>query len=523
MSKLSLTEATILALQGKLPMKENKVTRRTKQLKKEDIDINVDDKTSVSVMDNSTVVDTDSATIVVDKKEDNLDAQPNVDVPVDSDDTIIPEDLPQAEDIVDDDTILPTDDTTNVEPVTTDTTDIDLPLDSSDIEESKQVKSENKKLQEEISNDAYIIAEAIAKEFEGKETISWNEFNNSLEKYMKELGLSDNYFNEDLADFDNDVRGILSQNYGYATIFEGEDEGSLTTKTESVEIEVSDDGKEVEVTTDNGEEVEVKDETPDETDTDVEPATDVDTDVDTNIDDEPLDENKKLQEEIEAAPFRNLMLDCLNDDIETAQTMCERMLSAWSDDDCKWYCETYELVEPYKDYSDEKHYYKDIYGNIRDISGQIADDENNDLEEAKHRKVESVKKIEARIRKNRKVETTNKFSNTTKQANRNIITKCDLKSFNEALSKALLKDKKIETIDLVKAVQVNDKLKMEAKLNMVDKTTKNICVEMKSNKTNNNFTRYNLIKENKDNNLNLTMLTFKNKDNILECRYINKI
>ena len=64
---------------------------------------------------------------------------------------------------------------------------------------------------------------------------------------------------------------------------------------------------------------------------------------------------------------------------------------------------------------------------------------------------------------------------------------------------------------------------MEAKLNMADKSNKTICLEMKQNQINNKFTKYNLIKENKNSNLNLTMLTYKNKDNILECRYINKI
>ena len=136
-----------------------------------------------------------------------------------------------------------------------------------------------------------------------------------------------------------------------------------------------------------------------------------------------------------------------------------------------------------------------------------------------------MKKIEKRIQKNKKVEkNVRTFSNSNKKVERNTIIKCDLKSFNEALTKTLLKtNTKLESVELLKAVQVNDKLKMEAKLNMTDKSNKTICLEMKQNQINNKFTKYNLIKENKNSNLNLTMLTYKNKDNILECRYINKI
>lgn len=534
MSKLSLTEATVLALQGKLPIKENKLLHKTKQLKKEDIDINVDEKTNVSVMDNSTVVDTENATIIVDKKDTTDLDNDSVEIPVDSDETIIPEDLPETNDLIDDEPV--SDDLPDNSNLPQDTTDIDLPIENNEIEESKQKKFEHKKLQEEVSNEAYEIAEAIANEFKGKETVTWDEFNTSLEKYMKELNLPDNYFNEDLSDFESDVRGILSQNYGFATIFEGENEGGLTTKFESIEIEISDDGKEVEVTTDNGEEVEVEDETPEDNEEGNEETSDDENseivnsddenselDIENISDDDMIDESKKLQEDIEAAPFRGMVLQSIYDDIDSAETVAERLALAMSDDDCKWYCETYELVEPLDDATNNK-YYKDIWGNLRDITGQIVDDDGN-LEEAKHRKIESIKKIEKRILNNKKVENnTRTFHNANKTVNRNTLTKCDQTSFKEALSKVISKvDKKVESVELNKVVQLNDTIKMEATLKMINNTQKNICLEMKQNKTNNKFTKYNLIKENKNNNLNLTMLTYKNKDNILECRYINKI
>ena len=88
-----LLEATMLALQGKLELKENKVAEsrvRTKSRakKNESIDVNVDEKTNVSVEGNETVVDTEDATVVINKK-DNF-------VPETSD-GIIDTDLPSVE------------------------------------------------------------------------------------------------------------------------------------------------------------------------------------------------------------------------------------------------------------------------------------------------------------------------------------------------------------------------------------------------------------------------------------------
>lgn len=598
MSKLSLTEATMLALQGKLPVKENKSTKRTKRLKKENIDINVDEKTNVSVIDNSTIVDTEDATIIVDKKDD-IDT---VEVPVDSNDTIIPEDLPETDDMTSD--ILPDDDNMPIAEPTQETDivdDIDLPLDNATMEiaddenkeESKIIESKEQVSKGQVPDEAYAIAGYICGMYNGEPTITKEQFDEAFEEAKSKI-ISDDFEDDDL---EAEVRGILSFE-GWGTNFETGDLETDTTnidenkKTESVEIEVSDDGTEVEVTTDNGEEVEVKDETPDE-DTD-----ETDTEIDQNeenienienieenkklqettgyeagvcpkcssdnltygpvstytdsmeypfkcndcgatgkeiydityVESETDDlkenkkiENKKLQEDIEAAPFRNMIMQSLTDNIDEPAEIAERLAKAMSDDDCKWYCETYELVEILDNATNDR-YYKDLWGNIRDISGQIVDDD-SDLEEAKHRKIESLKKIEKRIQKNKKVEKNIRtFSNSNKKVERNTIIKCDLKSFNEALTKTLLKtNAKLESVELLKAVQVNDKLKMEAKLNMIDKSNKTICLEMKQNQINNKFTKYNLIKENKNSNLNLTMLTYKNKDNILECRYINKI
>ena len=140
MSKMSLTEATMLALQGKLV--ENKATtkRPTKRLKKENIDINVDDKTNVSVMNNETIVDTEDATIIVDKKEDEFVPETSdgivtdtslpmeapvdtVEVPLEGDETIVPDETTDT-------SVEEPTETTDVEP------DVDLPLETEEPIES---------------------------------------------------------------------------------------------------------------------------------------------------------------------------------------------------------------------------------------------------------------------------------------------------------------------------------------------------------------------------------------------------
>lgn len=504
MSKMNLTEATMLALQGKLPMRESKATRKPRNIKKtEAIDVNVDDKTNVSVLDNETIVDTEEATIIVDKKQDSFVPETNdiiepnpelpvdsVEVPIEGDETIIPEDI------------------------VSDTEETDLPLDNSDtnietsedddedeIDESKKITESQEEVDKgRVPEEAYSIAGYIRGVISDKTTLTMDEFNEIFEK-AKSIFLPRKNFKDD--DLESEVRGILSQ-HGWATIFEGDNEGGITTeskKVESVEIEVSDDGKEVEVKTDNGEEVEVKDETPEEEtiETDVEEIE--------PTENEEIEESKKLQEDISAAPFRDLMYDCLRDDVEPADVMVERMLSAWSDDDCKWYCETYELVTAHNDFKDEEHYYEDVFGNIRDITGQVVDDDN--LEETKHRKVRSAKALEER-------------KNKSKNCDKECCVDIDEKTFNEALVKHL----KVETVENAKITENNGKILLKAKV-VNENKARGICFEMNKISENKNFVRYSLVEqksmktENKTNQPNITLLAY-NKNNKLECRYIIK-
>lgn len=98
-----------------------------------------------------------------------------------------------------------------------------------------------RRLTEEIRQEAYLVGEAIANQFNGQELINWEDFRDSFEMYTNEINpslLSD----ENLHDFELEVRDVLNWNYGYATIYEGEYEGGLTTNSdmfEAVEVMVN--------------------------------------------------------------------------------------------------------------------------------------------------------------------------------------------------------------------------------------------------------------------------------------------
>lgn len=558
MSKMNLTEATMLALQGKLV--ENKASKRPKKVAKkvESIDVNVDDNTTVSVDTTTTVVETQDATIIIEEPV----AEPEieepvetVEVPVEGDETIIPEEI--------------------IEPETTETPvedelDVEVAEDEDDEDDEEFVESvkvtENKKLQEEVDEEAYSIAEKIAKEIEEKGIMNFEEvdariielsnkteeeilnsdFKNSVYGCLNFEGIDQNFSTGDfftqtyaeqhpevleesketnlkVGDKVTLVRTNVSYNgkngviayisetakrpyvvdFGDGTIDSFTiDELEIADETkkveESVEIEVSDDGKEIEVTTDNGEEVEVKNETPD----DVE-ETEIPEEVETI--EEPLDENKKLEEDVEAAPFRNMIYDEIAGNPDGAGEIAERLARAWSDDDCKWYCETYELVEVLPDCTDDR-YYKDMWGNIRDKWGQIVEEE---LEENKEVKEET--------------------GAAALLGGVNEAIKYSSKSFNEALTKFYKKENsKVESVKLTKFASLKENIKLEAKIKYADATEKDVCLEMKPTSTNKSFVRYSLEEilnkktEGKTNNQSLNMLTYKTNKNVLECRYISK-
>lgn len=515
MSKMNLTEATMLALQGKLV--ENKATKRPMKVAKkvESIDVNVDDNTTVSVDTTMTVVETPDATIIIEEPvveqeivEPIEEPIETVEVPVEGDETIIPEEIVEPEAIE-----------TPVEEL-----DVEVADDEDDEEIVESVKvTENKKLQEEVDEEAYSIAETIAKEIEEKGIMNFEEVDARI------IELSSKTEEEILnSDFKNSVYGCLNfegidQNFSTGDFFtqtyaeehpEVLEEGKKV--EENIDIEISEDGKEVEVTTDDAEQVEVIDETPVE-------ETEIPEEVVTDIE-EPLDENKKLEEDIEAAPFRNMIYDEIADDPDGAREIAERLARAWSDDDCKWYCETYELVEVLPDCTDER-YYKDIWGNIRDISGQIVE---NELDESKCEKEESVLgtigaaaagAVAGAVVDSIKDGIESKFE----------AIKYSSKSFNEALTKFYKKEnEKVESVKLTKFSSLNETIKLTAEITNTDKVVESVNLELSPLSSNEPFTRYsvkevsNIKTEGKENNQSLNMLTYKTSKNVLECRYISK-
>ncbi len=288
-----LVEATMLALQGKLELKENKKSnRRAKAKKAESIDVNVDETTAVSVDNGTTVVETEDATIMITEPEKQ--PEESIEAPAD-----LPIETPETVEVPTDDTIMPeeildepvdTELPEETEPTIDDIVNDDVPMDTVDDEE----KDESKKV-------------------EGKEGNWRDEFKDG--KSMSETNLDD-YSENDIIQMEGGPARIFNINYEDGTCsieywdghidndYPGYALGAIikkSVKTESVEIEVSDDGKEIEVTTDDHEEVEVKDETSDETDDEEEIS--VPEDGNENIDgeeiiDDEVDECKKITEDL---------------------------------------------------------------------------------------------------------------------------------------------------------------------------------------------------------------------------------
>ena len=97
--------------------------------------------------------------------------------------------------------------------------------------EGDESLKESKQLKEEVSNEAYEIADEINNRFEGSNYVSWEDFNDAFTKACKNiLGIDfteldpDGSF--DLIELESDVRGILALK-GWETEWEGENEGGL--------------------------------------------------------------------------------------------------------------------------------------------------------------------------------------------------------------------------------------------------------------------------------------------------------
>lgn len=125
-NKISLTEATILALQGKLELTEEK------EIKNESIEIETDN-TEVTVNDDSTVVETPKETITVEKKDTEC---VDCETPIESEEVIeVPE--PVEEPVEE----LPVETEEPVETTSEET--VEEPVEDEDLDESKEIKTED--------------------------------------------------------------------------------------------------------------------------------------------------------------------------------------------------------------------------------------------------------------------------------------------------------------------------------------------------------------------------------------------
>lgn len=251
---MNLTEATMLAIQGKLKLDESKeinslsssedimnhindeAERKEAEMKKESIDVSVDDN-------GATIVETPEATVIVTDTQDVTEApveevivaevpeegETVVELPVEGDETIIPEEIvepeateeaPTIDEIVDGETEADEEDLEeSKKPCETCGKEV---CECEKVEESKEVVEEEKEIVEETVSDDFTKAkELLAVIFDAEAT------------------------DETRADAKKSLKALID-----------------TEKVEeNVEIEVSEDGTEVEVKTDEGENVEVIDET----------------------------------------------------------------------------------------------------------------------------------------------------------------------------------------------------------------------------------------------------------------------
>lgn len=601
-----LVEATMLALQGKLELKENKKSnKRAKTKKFESIDVNVDETTAVSVDNGTTVVETEDATIMITEPEKQ--PEESIEAPAD-----LPIETPETVEVPTDDTIMPeeildepvdTELPEETEPTIDDIVNDDVPVD--DKEENKKVTEAN-----ELKFD---ILEDREKEIAHKDLD------------MIKGDIDDNMIRPATI---KSAEALLS-NLKYW--FEEANPDYKTIK-ENVDIEISDDGKEVEVTTDDGEEVEVKDDTPDETDDEEEIS--VPEDGNENIDgeeiiDDEVDECKKITEDVTnyngaygyfadvikevAQNIDNLNKDTKYQDAIADDKKLELVIDSIMDDDELWNTlqetivyyideliagnlneskkveDTDYALEPryastksfygkarvrQKDNGDEELYsYGTHVGGMRNgkpySKGKFSsttsrhqaeyfkqkgvDPKKVDVEEGKDCK-ECDKKLEAfkiksraerraklEARRAKKTENINddlgieegvpKKEEIVPNAQKTTVKngKVSSKSFTEALTKFFKENyKTIKEVNVSKISQnKSGDLKIEAVIKNLGNKTKDICLEMTKVQSGKSFNKYTLkeakglIKESKNDNKKITMMTFNNK-NIMECRYLLK-
>ena len=259
---MNLTEATMLAIQGKLKLDESK------KLKKESIDVSVDDN-------GATIVETPEATVIVTDTQNATEAPTEevvvaeipdevetVEIPVEGDETIIPEDIVEPE-VTD-------------EPTMDEIVDGETEADEEDLEESKkpckdcgkekcecEKVEENKEIKtEDLDDNQFSFKFTDETQFGSLSNEDALTTLKELQQYFQQYAdvIKADTLNEYI-DNDYDMQVVATTlNQAIEKLNKAWLEESKKVE-ENVEIEVSEDGTEVEVKTDEGENVEVVDET----------------------------------------------------------------------------------------------------------------------------------------------------------------------------------------------------------------------------------------------------------------------
>ena len=552
-NKMSLTEATMLALQGKLV--ENKLPLSELKAKvEESINVNVDettninvDETSISVDETTTVVETPEATIIIEEPQPEI-VEPieepvvldtpvvepeSIEVPVEGDETIIPEEIIE-------------------EPIEEPTEEIVELIDeetSEELNENKEIEEpveekveESKKLQEEISEETINLAYEIAEEIEKVGCMRFDEIQQLI---IEKTGITFEEMSE--KQLDNDIYGCLTQycglqmNFSTGDIFtpdyaENNPDVLEESKLEEVDsdginslqeiilnelknikrlggyIEENEDGRiagEYLRTLNDAElnkladEIAVQDKYNNivtayhEFMFRLEDA--VANLVQSKTESKELKEVKDITPKTEKTFLEDLKfikeLGGFDDNFKTSQKAKE-ILNKLSDDELAQLAFDFSNKPEHHDLTSLYHAY--IFGlesKVSDLDTTSEDVKEETIEEPILEETKSLK--------------------------------FNAKSFKESLSKYFKTNyKTVENIQINK-VGINDNgIKVEAKLTSVDAKERTICLEMNKVSSAKSFAKYTLkeatglLKENKQNVDKLTMMTFTNKDNVLECKYL---
>lgn len=539
MSKMNLTEATMLALQGKLDLKESRLPRKRAK-KTENIDVNVDDKTSVSVSEDVTVVETEEATIVVSEHSEEIAPVEDVvvpeeviaidepvevvEVPVESDETIIPEE------IIDEpvDTILP--DEPVEEPVELEVTEPEeeteeqeVSEDEEEIEESKEVEEEKEKIEESLASDGadeiehddryenagyghynVFLARYIADTAEalGDDYSEWLD-RNSIEEIIEAIKEDDDAWeslNNAVRDAIEDKVDWIRRDDPASRYYEGPVEESKEVAEE----------KELKIEAFKVEESENYD-TP-HLNEDI-TIYDIQAFVDSELGEQydafdytpnacilvgPEGQGCIVDYEAVGPKFENTSSEIKLGIVDAKQE--DGGIPIFPQYQAKVKVQDILEKAPSKvvkmrDFFTKYNYNSRCLNNFKELIGYL-----NDIKYFNNEEVVEEPKTENK-----------KFSS---------------KTFESAMSKYFkAKYKTVESVEVTKVARKSDAIKVEAKLVNADNISKDICLEMKQVQTNGKFTKYELVeskwllKENKQDTSKLIMTTCNN-NSVLECKYL---